>query len=968
MFKHISTWWQRKALSWELVNIGLIITAWLTVSTAQVTTSLIPDGTLGTEVTQNGNIHEITGGTRPTNGANLFHSFDRFNVGTGDTAHFMVTPDVGNIIGRVTGGAESMIDGRVQADATLFLLNPSGIMFGPNAALNITGSFHASTADVLHFEDGSAFVVDLSGPSSLSVVAPSAFGFVNATPADITIRGSRLEVHEGATLAIVGGNIDMVGGSLQAPSGKIVIRGGQLTMAQSSLRVTNRSDQDGGGVDVEADSAITLIDTEILSDTLGTGKGGNIVLQAETLTLDANTFIRSDTFGAGQGGAIELAVETLTLTGDTEIRSNSQSSAAGDAGAIMIHGRGGERTAASMVTLRQSTLRTNTEGRGDGGTITITADAVALAKANLTATTTGAGQAGIITVTAQTLELDKTNLTAATTGSGDAGHITLNVARLHATDQTLIASDSTSTATGHAGNITIRGVSGSDAAITVTLTDSMLRTETAGGDGGTITVTANAVALANANLTAATTGAGEAGNILLHVDHLSATRLTTLTTSSRGGGTSGSVTIQGLQGDGSLAQTVMLDNASIRNETFSPDQGGDIVVQAETLSLTNKAALRSNTFGEGSGGRIELQAQTLTLDGESSIQSDTFGAGQGGAIALAVETLTLTGDTEIRSNSQSSATGDAGAIMIHGRGGERTAAPLVTLRQSTLRTNTEGRGDGGTITITADAVELAKANLTAVTTGAGQAGAITLNVDRLKASEQTLITSSSTATATGNAGSVAIQGLEGQGTAARIVEISDSAVETRAASNQANGGTIQVQAQLLRLRDKSAIRSDTALGQRGGDITLDAAFVVLEASDIIANSEAAQEKADINITGALITNPLSVVQASGGISIFGSVFDSSGAVQLPLDFLHRTALLSQRCAPGLRGSQVSSFALVGRDGLPLEPGHMLLSNLSIGEHLQAQERQPPQTQIGEAAGLLPVAWQFDCDKSLPARD
>jgi hypothetical protein len=290
------------------------------------------------------------------------------------------------------------------------------------------------------------------------------------------------------------------------------------------------------------------------------------------------------------------------------------------------------------------------------------------------------------------------------------------------------------------------------------------------------------------------------------------------------------------------------------------------------------------------------------------------------------------------------------------------------LHESTLQTNTEGQGAGGTITVTADAVALVKANLTAATAGAGQAGAITLNVDRLKASEQTTITSSSTATATGNAGSVTMQGLAGDGTAARIVEISDSSVETRAASDQANGGTIRVQSQLIRLRDKSAIRSDTALGQRGGDITLDADFVVLEASDIIANSEAAQEKADINITGALITNPLSVVQASGGISIFGSVFDSSGAVQLPLDFLQRTALLSQRCAPGLRGSQASSFALVGRDSLPLEPGHMLLSNLPIGEHLQVQERHPPQTQIGDAEGFLPVAWQFNCDKSQPARD
>ena len=50
-----------------------------------------PDGTLGTVVTQSGTVHTITGGTRPGNGPNLFHSFDRFSVGTNDTARFRPT-------------------------------------------------------------------------------------------------------------------------------------------------------------------------------------------------------------------------------------------------------------------------------------------------------------------------------------------------------------------------------------------------------------------------------------------------------------------------------------------------------------------------------------------------------------------------------------------------------------------------------------------------------------------------------------------------------------------------------------------------------------------------------------------------------------------------------------------------------------------------------------------------------------
>ena len=104
--------------------------------------AITSDGKLGTTVTQGGTMYNITGGTR--NGSNLFHSLGLFSVGTGDTANFLNDNNgtaTKNIVGRVTGGEKSSIYGTIQTTnfgaANLFLINPSGWVFGPTAALSV---------------------------------------------------------------------------------------------------------------------------------------------------------------------------------------------------------------------------------------------------------------------------------------------------------------------------------------------------------------------------------------------------------------------------------------------------------------------------------------------------------------------------------------------------------------------------------------------------------------------------------------------------------------------------------------------------------------------------------------------------------------------------------------------------------------------------------------------------------------
>jgi filamentous hemagglutinin family protein len=117
------------------------------------------DGRLSPAQTLIGPSYAITPNLGRQVGGNLFHSFGKFGLSTGESATFSGPATVGNIIGRVTGNPSS-IDGKVQstiAGANLYLINPSGIVFGPNATVNVSGSFHASTADYLKLSDGAKF-------------------------------------------------------------------------------------------------------------------------------------------------------------------------------------------------------------------------------------------------------------------------------------------------------------------------------------------------------------------------------------------------------------------------------------------------------------------------------------------------------------------------------------------------------------------------------------------------------------------------------------------------------------------------------------------------------------------------------------------------------------------------------------------------------------------------------------------
>ncbi|HEY9704484.1 MAG TPA: filamentous hemagglutinin N-terminal domain-containing protein, partial [Allocoleopsis sp.] len=212
--------------NYQLAIVNLCTTTiftWLNI-VPEIQAQIVPDPTLGTNINLNNGIFNITGGTQ--SGQNLFHSFDKFNLLPNNTAYFNNSPNMINIINRVTGGTVSNIDGIIKANGStnIFLINPNGIIFGLNAKLNIGGSFVATTANGLGFGNLGNFTLNTSqNQTALLTINPSAFLY-NQIPNSITHRGI-LEVQNGKNIIFTGGDININGGTLIAPNGNIQMGG-----------------------------------------------------------------------------------------------------------------------------------------------------------------------------------------------------------------------------------------------------------------------------------------------------------------------------------------------------------------------------------------------------------------------------------------------------------------------------------------------------------------------------------------------------------------------------------------------------------------------------------------------------------------------------------------------------------------------------------------------------------------------
>jgi len=355
------------------------------------------DGT-NTQVTQDGQRFIIGGGSLSGDGQNLFHSFQEFGLNSSQIADFLANPTLRNILGRVTGGTPSSIDGLLRVtggNANLFLMNPNGIVFGPNASLDISGSFIATTTTGIGF-NSSWF--NATGPNNYSALdgAPNQFIFSHAHPAAI-FNQADLAVAIDQSLTLVAGSIvnkgSLSGGqvTVAAVPGESFVRisqsgmllsleieeqgmgnGEQGTEDQSPIQHLTLNTQDltnlpallsGGNlhhsmaVETAADGRLHLVGSS--SHAINEGE-----IVGDAIDLDARTLINRGSMDASgeTGGSIKAEVDYLMNAGDIHANGFTE-----EGGSIQI-------AATERITQTASAEVSAAGGtNGDGGTVVLDA-------------------------------------------------------------------------------------------------------------------------------------------------------------------------------------------------------------------------------------------------------------------------------------------------------------------------------------------------------------------------------------------------------------------------------------------------------------------------------------------------------------------------------------------------------------------------------------------------------------------
>ncbi len=669
-------------------------------------------------------------------GGNFFVGLSSLDVASGEIASFdpLANDPLSGaatqlILARINSADPSRIDGVLRsplAGVHLMILNPSGVIFGADAQLDLAGSFTATSADELRWDDpqgGQAIVPTRSSdPVQLSSALPSAFGFFDA-PAAVTVDVGRLEVPAtlpGETphvLRLVGGSVEVTSSAgsrfLRARGGRIEIAAvpGNQVVPIDVGQIDPAIFRDAPGAEVSLSGDSLQFSLDVGSDVAGSQAPGTLVIRGGRVVVD-RARLRAENFGAFdapatagidvRGGSVEMIGGALALTSNYGTGSGAniligadsislsggafveaETTASGLGGSLRIEGLEAGTRAEQVRLTGGALLLTESSSTGPAGSIDLDSDLLSMDGLNtgILSGTSGPGFGGAVRVRADVVSLiDAAQLGTATTGDGNAGMIEI-------------------------------------------IADTRIYLE--GRRPGRPT----AILASSGTVPGAPVGLGDAGSIRLEAPTIQLENGAEITARSLGSGAAGAVTLEGV--DRLLVRGGALGASSIGVATRD-GLSGNMTVNAANVELIDGGFLTVGTIGDADAGRLVVNAERVLIagrdplaNGEAGLRATTISpagsAGRGGEIEIrGARSIDLRSGGEIRATS--SGPGDAGTIRISG-------ARRLTLSDGAAIRTSAAASQGGDISIeTTDWVVLQSGSeiTTRVETGSRSGGNIAL--------------------------------------------------------------------------------------------------------------------------------------------------------------------------------------------------------------------------------------------------
>ncbi|MCT7965817.1 CHAT domain-containing protein [Laspinema sp. D1] len=764
----------------SMMPIALVLSSVLT-APASFAQPIAPaaDGT-NTTVNPEGNQFNITGGTLSGDRLNLFHSFEQFGLDSGQVANFLSSPEIQNILGRVTGGDASIINGLIQitgGNSNLFLMNPAGILFGPNALLNVPASFTATTATGIGFGTDWFQAVGENNWGNL-VGTPSQFAFEISQPGGIANLGN-LTLSPGQNLTLLGGTV-LNAGTLSSPGGNITVA---AVPGESRVRISQANHLLSLDVTPSPDNSLTSQLTPLSLPELLTGSGVNHANQVQvnpdgTIALTGShsrvPVESGDVIASGDinvtgesGGTVQVLGDRVAVVG-----ANIDASGMNGGGTVLVggeyQGQGPVPNALDTFVSRDSIISADALSQGDGGRVIIWADDTTTFLGTINAR--GGGEPGDEPQNGGFVEVSgKQNLIFRGTVDLSAPHGSLGTLLLDPRD--IIIQDSAT------GEFFVPGTGADDNQLAA-------NDPNAGdpqgaifkNDGGPVTYT-----IARGALEALPGNA----NVILE-----ATNDITIEELGQQGGTT-ELTFAA-PGTGSISFVADADRDGFGD--FSMSQQNSISARGRDLSISGANIVVGNIntgvgFGPTNGGAITLNATNGSIrggtlySGTSLLQGDGIIPGSGGAVEV-----TATEDISLTTINTSSYSFDMGAS--NGGGIEvsstRGSININALNSSTSTNAAATVGNGGAILVEAlngsvNALTI-RSNAESLGGTAGTGGDVVVNAGAIVSINSSLDSSSSELNSGGN---VELTG--------NVIQLPPPPGEGQQNNNDNNGGILLLQ-------------------------------------------------------------------------------------------------------------------------------------------------------------------------------